>query len=122
MTVLSTHRFHTYKAPASAYKRSISPKMTKPLQPKIKNTASIIPSKPPTRKIIVFGKEFEVAIPQDYDIYEGLRRWYPGLYNIVLKEDELIRATEEYEEEPLNEENYEEMWAYYDRLEEEYDA
>ena len=122
MTVISTHRFHTYKAPASAYKRSISPKMTKPLQPKMKNTITIVPIKPATRKITVFGKEYEVVIPQNYYIYEGLRRWYPGLYNIVLKEDEMNRAKEDYEEEQLNEEDYEEMWAYYDRLEETYDA
>ena len=116
MTVLSTHRYNTYKATPGPYKRDISPK--KVLMPSMKNTLlgpftkSAITIKPsinppmPTRKIIVFGKEFEVALPVEYDIYEGLRRWYPGLYNIVLIEDSVNRKEEE--------DDYEEMWAEFD--------
>ncbi len=63
----------------------------------------------PTRKIVIFGREFEVALPEGYDIYEGLRRWYPSLYNIVLIEDKMNREEEEYEED-----DYEAMWAEFD--------
>ncbi len=114
MTVLSTHRYNTYKATPGPYKRSISPK--KPLMPSMKNVTSAlvlgtfaksaINPPMPKRKIVVFGREFEVALPEGYDIYEGLRRWYPGLYNIVLIEDKMNR---EYEED-----DYEAMWDEFD--------
>lgn len=119
MTILSTHRYNTYKATPGPYKRSITPK--KPLMPTMKNVSSsfvlgtfaksAITIKPPmpTRKIVIFGREFEVALPEGYDIYEGLRRWYPGLYNIVLIEDKMNREEEEYEED-----DYEAMWAEFD--------
>ncbi len=117
MTVLSTHRYNTYKATPGPYKRSITPK--KVLTPSMKNnllspfsksTITIKPSIMPfKRKIVVFGREFEVEMPEGYDIYEGLRKWYPGLYNIVLIEDKINREEEEYEED-----DYEAMWAEFD--------
>jgi hypothetical protein len=120
MTVLSTHRYNTYKATPGPYKRDTSPK--KILTPSMKNNLLtpfakstitikpvIVPSK---RKIVVFGKEFEVEMPEEYDIYEGLRKWYPGLYNIVLIEDKINREKDQYEED-----DYEEMWAEFDYME-----
>lgn len=132
MTVLSTHRYNTYKATPGPYKRSVTPKKTLTpsmknnlLSPFAKSTITIKPViMPSKRKIVVFGKEFEVEMPEGYDIYEGLRRWYPGLYNIVLIEDknasslvlrtfsksaEMNRKKDQYEED-----DYEAMWDEFD--------
>lgn len=39
------------------------------------------------RTIYVFETEFQVDLPEEYDIYEGLRRWYPILYKVVIAEE-----------------------------------
>ena len=78
------------------------------------------PSAPPaimtTRKIFVKGQEYHVEIPEFFDIYEGLRRWYPGLYDAVIEEENEIRNSYEEETDPT-EQDIEEMWAHYDYLE-----
>ncbi len=43
-----------------------------------------------TRKITVYGRECEVEIPHEMDIYEGLRLYYPLLYTMVLDEEKEI--------------------------------
>ena len=78
------------------------------------------PSAPPaimtTRKIFVKGQEYNVEIPEFFDVYEGLRRWYPSLYAAVLEEEEEMRYSYETETDPA-EQDIEEMWAHYDYLE-----
>ena len=63
----------------------------------------------------MWDKEYVVEIPAEFDIYEGLRRWYPDLYRAVMQEEELIRA--EPSTPPLSEEEMEEAWARYEYLE-----
>jgi hypothetical protein len=124
MTILSTHRIHTYKA-ASVRHRDISPKkmptqptnyVKKTTTPKHINTmvslllnASVekyiqmrpVPSAPPAvmvnTTVCVWGCDYNVEIPQGFDIYEGLRLWYPNLYKEVINEDESIRTEEDVE-------------------------
>ena len=67
------------------------------------------------RTIYVWGQEYHVEIPSDFDIYEGLRRWYPALYKAVVEEDEMIRA--EPSTPSLTEEEMEAAWARYEYLE-----
>jgi len=69
-----------------------------------------------TRKIFVKGQEYNVEIPEFFDVYEGLRRWYPSLYAAVLEEEEEMRYSYETETDPA-EQDIEEMWAHYDYLE-----
>jgi hypothetical protein len=78
------------------------------------------PSAPPaimtTRKILIKGQEFNIEMPEFFDIYEGLRHWYPNLYEAVLEEDEEIRNNDDIDYNPT-EQDIEEMWAHYDYLE-----
>jgi hypothetical protein len=140
MTILSNHRNHTYKASA-AYHRDISPKKI-PFTPKKINESSFkpftikksdpkptvlklvvdcvpTPSAPPavmeTRTIYVWDNEYKIQIPEGFDIYGGLRIWYPNLYSEVLKEEEKLQ------EEQLQEDEYEDMWTHHDYLEYMYD-
>ncbi len=82
------------------------------------NSKSAINPPMPKRKIVVFGREFEVVLPEGYDIYEGLRRWYPGLYNIVLIEDKNVSSavlgTFSKSAEEQEEYDYEAMWDEFD--------
>ena len=77
------------------------------------------PTAPPCtmgrRTIYVWDQEYHVELPSDFDIYEGLRRWYPALYTAVMEEDELIRGTPSTVQ--LTEEEMEEAWARYEYLE-----
>jgi hypothetical protein len=136
MTIISTHRVHTYKA-ASVRHRDISPKKV-PTQPtnsaKKTNTPKTIntmialllnasvekniqmrpdPSAPPAvmmnTTITVWGCDYEVNIPQGFDIYEGLRLWYPNLYKEVICEDAANRA-----EYTNDDDDTEEAWAEYE--------
>jgi hypothetical protein len=71
-----------------------------------------------SRNIYVNGNNHHVLIPEEFDIYEGLRQWYPNLYEAVMEEEANIRY-EQYipTEETLTEEDYEEAWAQLDYLE-----
>ena len=65
------------------------------------------------RTIYVWDVEHHVFLPQDIDIYEGLRLWYPALHAAVMDEENWLAATPP---EPTEEEA-EEAWAHYDYLE-----
>jgi hypothetical protein len=134
MTIISTHRVHTYKA-ASVRRRDISPKKVpitiasykKPAAPKTTNTLLTFlltapttyiqprpePSAPPaimsTRTIYVWGTEYTVEIPEGFDIYEGLRLWYPNLYKEAMSETEYLNT-----QRAIDEEDMEEAWAKYE--------
>jgi hypothetical protein len=163
MTILSTHRIHTYKSSASirirdpspkkaalfvksTYKRNrssspkhnalmkllldtVAPKVQEPIAPHPS------PSAPPavmqTRTICVWGTPYQVEMPEEYDIYEGLRLWYPNLYIEVCAEMESDRNSttifscnlykEDCIHQQISDQEYEEMWAHYDLLEWLYD-
>lgn len=151
MTILSNHRVHTYKA-ASVRHRDISPKkvpiQTTSLNKKktvaaqkmemlmalllsakhIADAAPVRPepSAPPAemafRTITVYGVIYHVDLPVGIDIYEGLRRWYPSLYDAALEEEAEMRA-EQYNltTEMPTEEDIEDAWAHQDYLEWLYD-
>jgi hypothetical protein len=124
MTVLSNHRLHSYKASAATHNRDILPKKreAKPLNkihlrkrssspPKKYLKLQTIPQNPPPspvlsimteeeRIITVWGEEYRIQLPSGYDIYDGLRRWYPSLYEAVIQEEKLEKmesSVEEYE-------------------------
>lgn len=73
------------------------------------------PSAPPAimekRTITVLGDEYIVELPQGFDIYEGLRRWYSSLYDAIIYEEEMMRNN--YEED-IDED---EAWARYEYAE-----
>jgi hypothetical protein len=83
--------------------------------PVLRPAASAPLAKMTQRVVYVWDKEYVVEIPAEFDIYEGLRRWYPDLYRAVMQEEELIRA--EPSTPPLSEEEMEEAWARYEYLE-----
>ena len=146
MTILSNHRVHTYKASATRIRRDISPKKVPVLKttytkknqtitPKmLANLMLILKSSPQiaaplmrpepsaplavmtTRTISVWNHEYTVEIPDGYDIYEGLRRWYPSLYEAAMEEEKYERSLITMEE-GLTEEDIEQAWAHQDYLE-----
>ena len=77
------------------------------------------PSAPPAimnmRVIHIWDQEFYVDIPEGFDIYEGLRRWYPDLHEAVMEEENLVRGTPSTPK--MTDEEVEEAWAKYDYLE-----
>jgi hypothetical protein len=146
MTVLSNHRIHSYKRTAAHVRRDVSPKKmpvqrvpllkkNRALAPKmmlklmalLKETPQTVdyyvvpqPSAPPAemmeRTICVWGMPYQIALPMGFDIYEGLRRWYPSLYMAVIEEEENLRTLSAMEE-GLTEEDVEQAWAHQDYLE-----
>jgi argonaute-like protein implicated in RNA metabolism and viral defense len=64
------------------------------------------------RTITVWGEEYKVSLPPGYDIYEGLRRWYPSLYEAVIEKEQAEKYYEEYYEKDM-----ELFWAHQDYLE-----
>lgn len=72
-------------------------------EPSIPNKTPTLPVTPPptrsttpeplsysTRKITIYGRECEVDLPIEMDIYEGLRLYYPLLYTMVMDEEKEI--------------------------------
>ena len=115
MTVLSNHRLHSYKASRGAShnrditpkkcetkffnkmnprKRSTSPAALKKIQTSVA-IASVVPAPvlsiitEEERIITVWGEEYRIQLPEGYDIYDGLRRWYPSLYEAVMEEEKI---------------------------------
>lgn len=72
------------------------------------------------RVINVWGYSYTVEIPKNFDIYEGLRIWYPILYDAVIQEEQYERSLTQMEEDST-EEDFEEAWAHQDYLEWLYD-
>lgn len=70
------------------------------------------------RTIYVGDCEYTVEIPEGYDIYEGLRVYYPELYDQVLEEESEHRL--DYTQDRLTE-DCEAAWDYLDYLEWLYD-
>ena len=62
-----------------------------------------------TRTIYVWGTEYTVEIPEGFDIYEGLRLWYPNLYKEAMSETEYLNT-----QRAIDEEDMEEAWAKYE--------
>jgi hypothetical protein len=83
------------------------------------------PSAPPailsTRTIYIWNVEYKVEIPIEFDIYEGLRLYYPELYTAVIEEDEAnrnnISIDLDDEEDTMIDEEAEKLWAQYEYLE-----
>jgi hypothetical protein len=65
-----------------------------------------------TRPITVYDEPFLVQIPASKNLYEGLARWYPNLYQLAVQED----AENEYDTTPSYE-DYDELWDRMDYLE-----
>lgn len=116
MTIISTHRSHSYKASASIHRRDISPKKIDSYKitaskkhidkyntkinamPKMLNDTQLLPMLLATLGNYVSGFQYKVLLPSDYPY-----------------EDEI----EEVEE--MTDADSEEMWAHYDYLEWLYD-
>jgi len=76
------------------------------------------PSAPPAemaiRTICIYGVIYNVDLPVGFDIYEGLRRWYPALYEAVIEEQTMWKETPANQ---LTDEEEDAMWDEYDYLE-----
>jgi hypothetical protein len=69
-----------------------------------------------SRTITVWNNSYQVNLPEEIDIYEGLRLLYPNLYKEMCEEIEAQQI------EIVNDElEYEEAWNHYDYLEWLYD-
>ena len=79
------------------------------------------PSAPPaemtTRTICVYGVIYNVELPMGFDIYEGLRRWYPALYEAVIEEQTMWKETYIPSTNELTDEEEDAIWNHYDYLE-----
>ena len=145
MTILSNHRITSYKKArnlsptvvkmpfknqphynkkASAANKLIEALLYAHLSSNVAPIQTVLvalppPSAPPCtmvdRTIYVWDQEYHVQLPVDFDIYEGLRRWYPDLYKAVMEENEMIRGDPSTPN--LSEEEMEEAWARYEYLE-----
>lgn len=51
------------------------------------------------RTIYVGEEEHQMNLPKNFDVYEGLRRWYPELYNAVIEEEEMSHSLGDEDEE-----------------------
>ena len=83
--------------------------------------APLKPSAPPaemtTRTICVYDKIYNIDLPVGFDIYEGLRRWYPALYEAVIEEQAAWDKTYIPATNQLTDEEEDAMWDHYDYLE-----
>lgn len=83
--------------------------------------APLKPSAPPaemtTRTICVYDKIYNIDLPVGFDIYEGLRRWYPALYEAVIEEQAAWDKTYIPTTNQLTDEEEDAMWDHYDYLE-----
>ncbi len=77
-----------------------------------KNDAVLIQQNIVNRTIVVNNESYMVELPEEFDIYEGLRTWYPTLYEMVL--EELDYERNHYADPEMSEED---AWAKYDYLE-----
>jgi hypothetical protein len=111
MTVISTHRFHTYKSTATIQKRSVSPKKIRQPTKNIHISSSNPNQHSTTPNVLDVCKEFNSLYSYIYDLISN---------NKVVNKVENEEANESIE--VTDEELYEEMWAYYDRLEDAYDV
>ena len=88
--------------------------------------SSIVPPMPPkpsapaaemaTRTICIYGVIYNIDLPVGFDIYEGLRRWYPALYEAVIEEQAVWDKTY-IPANQLTDEEEDAMWDEYDYLE-----
>jgi hypothetical protein len=90
--------------------------------PELKVAVTVLaptPSAPPAvmtlQRIQVWDQEYLLEIPEGFDIYEGLRRWYPELYDAVMEEESHVKGTPATPK--MTDEEVEEAWARYDYLE-----
>ena len=65
-----------------------------------------------TRYVTVYDEPFPVRMPAGYNLYEGLQRWYPNLYQIVIQED----LENDFNYHPSHE-DYDELWDRMDYME-----
>lgn len=70
-----------------------------------------------TRTICVYGVIYNIDLPVGFDIYEGLRRWYPALYEAVIEEQAVWDKTCIPTTNQLTDEEEDAMWEQYDYLE-----
>lgn len=77
------------------------------------------PVRTSTRTITIYGRECEVELPSEMDIYEGLRLHYPLLYSMVLDEEKEIAYTTQIDEYERDYKEY--QMSYVDYLEWMYD-
>ena len=112
MTVISTHRFHTYKATATIQKRSVSPKK---IRMNSKHNSKVTSNYQPNTKNVV-------------DVCKEINKLYSYVYDVIsnkeIYEIEVMNGTNDTNDtnDTIDEDLYEEMWAYYDRLEDVYDV
>ena len=128
MTMISTHRNHSYKANRHDYKKQNynTYKPFKPMkQEQVVSLATLLAfhlkkytpkPKMMTHTIYVWDEAHEVKLPQNMDVFEGIQQFYPNLYQEVEREkayyDSIIEMDGNYEEEAA-----EEYWAHQDYLE-----
>jgi len=116
MTIISTHRIHTYKASASPHRRDLSPKKVLTLKPLFnKKHNDKMMSNLPVLKIEPDSTQILKAILATIMSYSPTIH-YTTPENSVVDDTDYI-----HEDDTLNDDDYEEAWAHYDYLEYLYD-
>ena len=77
--------------------------------------SSLVPVIMNMRVIHVWDQEFCVGIPEGFDVYEGLRKWYPSLYEMAMEEENFVRGSPATPK--MTDEEVDEAWAKYDYME-----
>jgi hypothetical protein len=70
-----------------------------------------------SRQITIWNTDYTVILPVGFDIYQGLRLWYPELYELVIKENSFHTFQNEF----CDENEYDDSMDYLDFLEWTYD-
>ena len=102
MTLLSIHRSHSYKGNRDPKKLGFSvilntisernnSKVVSKAQERLRN-ALIRKQVMVPHTIYVVGIAYCVELPKDCDLYDGLQRWYPDIFELVIQEDKMTNT------------------------------
>jgi hypothetical protein len=98
MTLISTHRSHSYKR--NSYPKKLPFSVTLNMISERSNSKVVSKAQEHLRKVFIkkhamvpqtihiWGIAFCVELPKDSDLYSGLQRWYPEIYEAAIQEDQ----------------------------------
>ncbi len=102
MTLLSTHRSHSYKR--NNYPKSNGITTTLNMISERKNSNQVSKAQEHLRKVFIrkhamvpqtihiWGIAYCVKLPKDCDLYTGLQRWYPDIFELAIQEDQMTNT------------------------------
>ena len=102
MTLLSTHRSHSYNH--NMYPKKLAFSVTLNMISERSNSKVVSKAQERLRQahirkhamvpqtIYIWGIAYCVKLPKDCDLYSGLQRWYPDIYELAIQEDQMTNT------------------------------